>query len=47
MAAKGMRRRMAVTVMKVVIPDLVSEQSERRVSGIHAVTAKTSNPAQD
>ncbi|MBB6470464.1 hypothetical protein HNQ96_006362 [Aminobacter lissarensis] len=31
------RLRLAVTIMKFVILDLVSEQSERRVSRIHAV----------
>ncbi|MBB6469634.1 hypothetical protein HNQ96_005524 [Aminobacter lissarensis] len=31
------RLRLAVTIMKFVIPDLVSERSEWRVSAIHAV----------
>ena len=33
--------------MQLVIPDLVSEQSERRVSGIHAAIATGSDPVQE
>ena len=46
-SANSRRWRFAKALLQSVIPDLVSEQSERRVSGIHAGTWKEEVAAQD